>query len=93
MKDMIKIPKKSKEEIEKEITDILKGKGHGQREIMLRMASKSLRVFNTQEEVIKLFVDEYIKKYGQLESGEKTLEQIKQEAIKDTATAKRLGKV
>jgi len=93
MKPMIKVPKKTKEEITKEITDILKGKGHGQREIMLRTAAKSLRIFNSEEEIINLFVKEYIKKYGQIESGEKTLEQIKQEATKDIASAKRLGKV
>lgn len=86
----IKIQPKSREQIETEIGNILAGKDHSQRGMMLRNAARALSAFNTKEEIKEMFVKEYIKKYGQLERGEKTIEQIKQQAIKDSKDAGKL---
>jgi hypothetical protein len=84
----IKIQPKSRKQIEDEIDGILAGKDRSQRGTMLRNAANALRVMNTAEEIRQMFIQEYIKKYGELESGKKTIEQIKQEALKDSQKAK-----
>ena len=87
MKPLI-IPKKSDKQIEEEIDSILTGKDHSNRGKMLRTAAKTLRVLHSEEDIKKMFIKEYKKKYGELQSGKKTLEQIKQEAIEDSRKAK-----
>jgi len=92
MKEMkVKIKPKSREEIEKEIDDILAGKDKSPRGIMLRNASKALKFHKTNKEIRDLFVEEYVKKYGELSSGKKSVEQLKEESLADIKKAKTTG--
>jgi hypothetical protein len=79
-------------QIEDEIENILSGRDRSQRAAMLRKASNALTLFKgmSKEQVKEMFIAEYKKKYGDLQTGKKTLEQIKSESI---AEAKAAGKV
>ena len=86
------IPHKTDKQIEEEITNILNGKDRSQRGAMLRKASNALTLFKgmSKEQVKAMFIAEYKKKYGDLQTGKKTLDQIKSESVAD---AKAAGKV
>jgi hypothetical protein len=86
------IPFKTDKQIEDEIENILSGRDRSQRAAMLRKASNALTLFKgmSKEQVKEMFIAEYKKKYGDLQTGKKTLEQIKSESI---AEAKAAGKV
>jgi len=76
----MKIPDKTREEIEKEIKNIYDGKNHTPRGLMLKRAMIPLKLTMSEKEIINLFVKEYVKKYGELSSGKKSLEDIKKES-------------
>ena len=83
-----KIPYKTDKEIEKEITEILDGKGNHPHGNKLRKASKILSMYKTKEEIKQLFIEEYKKKYKPLQKGKTTLEEIKKESLEAAAKTK-----
>lgn len=87
-----KIPFKTDKEIEIEITEILEGKGKHKHGRKLRKAAKVLSVLKTPEEIKQLFIDEYKKKYGALQSGKISLEELKNQSVKDAEKAKTVTK-
>jgi len=76
----MKIPSKSRKEIELEINNIYDGKDHTPRGLMLKRAMIPLKMTMSRQEIIDLFVGEYVKKYGELSSGKKSLENLKKES-------------
>lgn len=87
----LKVKFKTDKEIENDIDACLSGRDKSQRGTMLRSAAKALSLMKTKEEIRQLFIDEYKKKYGDLYSGKKSLEQIKQESLEDAKKAKEAG--
>lgn len=86
-----KIPTKTRTEIEQEIEDVLSGKDKSKRGKMLRRASKGLMFTMSKEQIKDLFVKEYIKKYGELSSGKITIEELKEQSLKDSKKARTTG--
>lgn len=84
-----KIKKKTRKEIEQDIENVLNGKDKSQRGKMLRMASKPLLITQTKEEVKKMFVDEYVKKYGLLEKGKISVKELKKQSLKEIEQSKK----
>ena len=76
-----KIIPKTRKEIELEITEILENKGKHKHGNKLRQAAKVLSLYKTKEEIKSLFIEEYVKKYGELSSGKTTIKKM-QEQIK-----------
>jgi len=74
-----KIIPKTREEIEIEITEILENKGNHKHGTKLRQASKILSMYKTKEEIKQLFIEEYVKKYGELSSGKTTIKKMQEE--------------
>jgi len=83
-----KIKPKTRKEIEEEIDSIITGKDRSQRGKMLNKAYKTLCVIKPAEQVRQEFIDEYVKKYGEISSGKKTIEELKQESMDDIKKAK-----
>jgi hypothetical protein len=75
------IPFKSREDIEKEVTEILEGKGNHPHAGKLRKAAKVLSAFKTKEEIKELFIEEYVKKYGLLQTGKISLDELKKQSV------------
>ena len=86
-----KIEPKTREEIEKEIDDVLSGKDKTQRGNMLRKSVLVLKAFKTKEQIRQLLIDEYVKKYGEISSGKKSIKQLKKESLEDIEKAKTTG--
>jgi hypothetical protein len=86
-----KFPKKSDEDIEKEMRNIITGKDKSLRGRMLKQGMTAIMIKDGigTEEVIKLMVAEYKQKYSDLCSGKKTLDDIKKESLRDVEEAKR----
>ena len=74
-----KIIPKTREEIELEITEILENKGKHKHGAKLRQAAKVLSIYKTREEIRQLFIEEYVKKYGELSSGKTTIKKMQEE--------------
>lgn len=89
MKKMV-VPKKTDKQIEQEMEDVLNGKDKSYRGRMLRNAAKALSLHKSKEEIKKMFIQEYKKKYGDLQKGKTTLEQVKQEAVKNAKKAQKV---
>jgi hypothetical protein len=73
------IPYKTDEEMEMEVKEILAGKGHHPHGGKLRQAAKMLRAFKSKEEIEKLFIEEYKKKYKPLMNGTVSLGELKKQ--------------
>ena len=86
-----KIPKKSLKEIESEIDNIIKGKDKSTRGKMLRKAYITLCAIKDPKQVRQEFIDEYVKKYGEISSGKKSIAQLKEESLADIKKAKTTG--
>jgi len=82
-----KIEPKTRAEITQEIEDIFAKKINTKRAKMLRKASTALRSLKSQEEIKELFVEEYVKKYGELSSGKTTVEELKKSSVQDAKQA------
>ena len=89
MKKMV-IPKKTDKQIEEEIEGVLNGKDKSYRGIMLRNAAKALSVHKSKEEIKKMFIEEYKKKYGLLQTGKISLDELKEGAVKDAKKAQKV---
>lgn len=89
MKKMV-IPKKTDKQIEEEIEGVLNGKDKSYRGIMLRNAAKALSVHKSKEEIKKMFIEEYKKKYGLLQTGKISLDELKAGAVKDAKKAQKV---
>ena len=74
-----KFPTKTREQVEKEMDDVFSGKDKSGRAKMLKKAAFAMKAFKTKEEIKQVFVEEYIKKYGELSSGKTSLNKIKKE--------------
>lgn len=85
-----KIPTKTREQIEKEIDYSLSNKDQSQRGKMLKKARFALLALYPKEKIREMFIDEYIKKYGELKTGKTSLEQIHKESI---TNAKKLEQI
>jgi len=83
-----KIPKKSLKEIETEIDNIIIGKDKTTRGRMLHKAYLTLSTIKPAKQVRKEFIDEYVKKYGEISSGKKSIAQLKEESLADMKKAK-----
>ena len=86
-----KIKPKTRKEIEEEIDSIITGKDRSQRGKMLNKAYKTLCVIKPAEQVRQEFIEQYVKKYGEISSGKKTIEELKQESMDDIKKAKTTG--
>ena len=86
-----KIKPKTRKQIETEIDSIITGKDRSQRGKMLNKAYKTLCVIKPAKQVRQEFIDEYVKKYGEISSGKKTIEELKQESMDDIKKAKTTG--
>ena len=75
-----KIPTKTREEIVKEIDDIFAGRDHSERGKLILRTSIPLKALMGEEKVKAMFVEEYIKKYGELKTGKKSVETMKKES-------------
>ena len=77
----IKIPHKTDKQIEKEITRILEGKDKSIRGKMLLKAAQTLILTGkTKEQVKTEFITQYKKKYGALETGKISLNELKKQS-------------
>jgi len=76
----MKIPNKTKKEIVQEINNIYDGKDHTPRGVMLKRAMLPLKMTMSRQAIVGMFVAEYVKKYGELKSGKKSLEDLKKES-------------
>jgi len=83
-----KFPEKTREEIEKDIDNSMSGNDKSQRGTMLRRATLSLMAFYPKEKIREMFIDEYIKKYGELKTGKTSLSKLKKESFKQIKDAK-----
>ena len=83
-----KIKPKTRKEIEEEIDSIITGKDRSQRGKMLNKAYKTLCAIKPAKQVRQKFINEYVKKYGEISSGKKTIEELKQESMDDIKKAK-----
>ena len=86
-----KIKPKTRKEIETEIDSIITGKDRSQRGKMLNKAYKTLCVIKPAKQVRQEFIDEYVKKYGEISSGKKSIAQLKEESLADMKKAKTTG--
>ena len=83
-----KIKPKTRKEIEEEIDSIITGKDRSQRGKMLNKAYKTLCVIKPAKQVRQKFIKQYVQKYGEISSGKKTIEELKQESMDDIKKAK-----
>jgi len=87
---------KTREEITLEIDNILNKKDKSMRGRMLYKSYQTIMVMNpqaTKESIRNEFIEAYIKKYGELVTGKKSLDNIKKEAENDIQNLKnQLGK-
>jgi len=86
-----KIKPKTRKEIEEEIDSIITGKDRSQRGKMLNKAYKTLCVIKPAKQVRQKFIKQYVQKYGEISSGKKTIEELKQESMDDIKKAKTTG--
>jgi hypothetical protein len=88
-----KFPNKTEETMRNEFRNIMLGKDNSMRGRMLRNAGKALMIKDglTIDQIVEYFVAEYKKKYADLQSGKKTLEDIKKESMQDIETLKTIG--
>ena len=77
-----KVPEKTREEIEKDIDNAISGNDKTQRGLMLRRSALGLMAFYPKEKIRQMFIDEYIKKYGELKTGKTTLNKLKKDSEK-----------
>ena len=85
------IPKKTREQITLEMENVFNGKDKSQRGTMLRSAIKVLMLTKPKEEIKKEFIEEYIKKYGELQTGKISLDKLRKDSEKDLKALKQLG--
>jgi len=86
-----KLPEKTREEIEKDIDNAINGNDHSQRGKMLRRTTLGLMAIYPKEKIRQMFIDEYIKKYGELKTGKITFKKLKKQSEKELGVSKNDG--
>ena len=82
-----KIEPKTREQITQEIENVLNKKDNSPRAKMLRKAAFALKALKTQDEIKAMFIEEYIKKYGELQTGKVSLKELKEQSTKSAQEA------
>ena len=83
------IPRKTWQECETEIENIMSGKNKSRNTWIIRRFISARKLAGDSEETIKeMLTIEYHKKYGELSSGKTSLEQMKKNSLKDLKSAK-----
>lgn len=94
MKDLINIPKKTDEQLENEMKELLLGKHRlGSKNWFLQKSMNAIMVHQnlTAEQTLKYMVETHKKNHKDLYTGNKTIQDIAEESKKNIEQAKKEG--